>query len=77
LPNVGDDPTSVGGFTKSLLDINSTQAAGGYPVTWTKYEYTFSGISGKIDRRIGFRYFVPATASSRGIAIDLFKFESN
>ena len=73
--DVGNNPNSVGDFTTVLLDINSTQAADGYPVTWTKYQHTFSGISGKIDRRIGFRYFVPNTAKSAGIGIDLFKFE--
>lgn len=74
--DVGDNPVSVGGFTTVLLDINSTQAAGGYPIDWTKFEYTFQGISGKVNRRIGFRYFVPSTASSNGfIAIDQFKFE--
>lgn len=73
--DVGNDPGSVGRFTTVLLDINSTLAAGGYPTDWTKYEYTFTGISGKVDRRIGFRYFVPNTANSSGIAIDQFKFE--
>ena len=74
---VGDKISSVGGFTNVLFDINSAQAAGGYPTTWTKYEYTFSGISGKTDTRIGFRYFVPETASSRAIGIDQFKFQVN
>jgi len=75
--DVGDNPNSIGDFTTVFLDINPTQAADGYPVTWTKYEHTFSGISGKIDRRIGFRYFAPNTAKSKGIGIDLFKFQSN
>jgi hypothetical protein len=71
----GSNPQSVGGFATVLLDINSAQAESGYPVDWTKYEYTFSGISGQVERRIGFRYFVPNTAIPRGIGIDLFKFE--
>jgi hypothetical protein len=73
--DVGSNPQSVGSFTTVLLDINSAQAPGGYPVDWTKHEYTFSGISGKVEGRIGFRYFVPNTAIPRGIGIDLFKFE--
>lgn len=73
--DVGSDPTSVGDFPTVLLDINATHAADGYPVVWTKYQHTFSGISGKIDRRIAFRYFVPITAKSKGIGIDLFKHE--
>ena len=73
--DVGDDPSSIGDFSTVLLDINSAQAANSYPVIWTKYQHTFSGITGKIDRRIAFRYFVPATANSKGIGIDLVKLE--
>jgi hypothetical protein len=73
--DVGNDPNSIGDFTTILLDINSAQAADAYPVVWTKYQHTFSGISGKIDRRIAFRYFVPATGISKGIGIDLLKLE--
>lgn len=75
--DAGDNPNSLGGFTTILLDINSVQLSGGYPETWTKYEHTFSGISGKTSSRIGFRYFVPVAASANGIAIDQFRFESN
>lgn len=75
--DVGGNSNSLGGFSTILLEINSAQVSGGYPETWTKYEHTFSGISGKITRRIGFRYFVPNTAIANGIAIDQFRFESN
>jgi hypothetical protein len=75
--NVGSNINSVGNFTTVLVDINSSHAAGGYPVTWTKYEKVFSGISGSLTTRIAFRYFVPNTASSKKIGIDLFRFESN
>ena len=75
--DVGNSTTSVGGFTQNLFDINSGYAAGAYPTTWTKYEHTFSGISGKINTRIAFRYYVSAITSARTIGIDLFKFESN
>jgi hypothetical protein len=68
---------SVGGFTTILFDINSVQAAGGYPTAWTKYEYVFSGISGKIDTRIGFRHYVTNTTNAKGIGIDLFRFQVN
>jgi len=74
--DVGDNANSVGNLTTVLMDINSMQAAGGYPAVWTKYEHTFSGISGKIESRIAFRYFIPNTTASAGaIAIDQFKFE--
>lgn len=75
--DVGGNPNSLGEFSTILLEINSAQATAGYPENWTKYEHTFSGITGKITRRIGFRYFVPSTASANGIAIDQFRFESN
>ncbi len=74
---VGSSSNSVGGFTTVLFDINSVQTAGGYPVIWTKYEYTFSGISGKTDARIGFRHYVSNTSGKKGIGIDLFKFQVN
>lgn len=35
---IGHDLNSVGDFTVVLDDINPTQAPGGYPTTWTKYE---------------------------------------
>jgi len=73
--DVGNDPNSIGDFSTVLLDINSAQAPDAYPVVWTRYQHTFSGISGKIDRRIAFRYFVPATANSKGIGIDLVKLD--
>jgi len=75
--DVGDKPGSAGGFTTVLLDINSSQASGGYPTVWTKYEYTFSGISGNMDTRIGFRHYVVNTTNARGIGIDLFRFQVN
>lgn len=77
---------SVGKFTKLFVDINSAlqpSASGGYSTTWTKYEFTISGlpnIAVPLPRRIGFRYYVtdggPSGANSNAIGIDLFKFES-
>lgn len=75
--NVGDRPGSVCGFATVLLDINSGQTVGGYPTTWAKYEYTFTGIAGRIDTRIGFRHYVANTSNAKGIGIDLFKFVVN
>jgi hypothetical protein len=75
--DVGTNPNSVGSFTSILFDINSAQVASGYPKTWTKYEYIFSGISGKIDTRIGFRHYVTNTTKAKGIGIDLFRFQVN
>ena len=72
--NVGNEVTSVGSYTDTLFDINPTQAAGGYPTTWTKYEYTFTGLTGSKKIRIGFRHYVFQPINARGIGIDLFKF---
>jgi hypothetical protein len=57
--NVGNEWTTVGDFTNLLLDINPSLALGGYPETWTKYTITLSGITGTINGRFAFRYFVP------------------
>jgi hypothetical protein len=72
--SVGHDLTSVGGYTSMLFDINPTQAAGGYPTTWKKYEYTFSGLTGSKNIRIGFRHYAIHPTNARGVGIDLFKF---
>jgi hypothetical protein len=71
----GSNANSVGSFTTVLFDINSAQAASGYPIAWTKYEYIFSGISGNIDTRIGFRYYVNNTTNAKGVGIDQFRFQ--
>jgi len=72
--NIGHDVNSVGGYTSMLFDINPTQAAGGYPTTWKKYEYIFSGLTGSKRVRIGFRHYEFHPVNARGIGIDLFKF---
>jgi hypothetical protein len=72
--NVGHDLTSVGGYTTMLFDINPTQTAGGYPTTWKKYEYIFSGLTGTKNIRIGFRHYAIHPTNARGVGIDLFKF---
>jgi hypothetical protein len=72
---IGHDLNSVGDFTTVLMDINPTQAPGGYPTTWKKYEYIFTGITDKMDIRIAFRHYVIHPTNARGIGIDQFKFE--
>jgi hypothetical protein len=71
---IGHNLNSVGDFITTLFDINPSQTPGGYPTTWKKYEYTFSGFSGSKYIRIGFRHFVIQPTNARGIGIDLFKF---
>lgn len=57
--NVGRDWNSVGDFTALMVDINSSLSVNGYPQDWTKYTLTVSGVTGTIEGRFAFRYFVP------------------
>jgi hypothetical protein len=74
---IGHDLNSVGDFTTVLDDINPSQTPGGYPTSWTKYEYVLSGLSGQMNIRIAFRHYVINPKNARGIGIDQFKFEVN
>ena len=56
---VGPGPDDAGDFTTQLLDINSGMTLAGYPRNWTKYTLTLSGISGTVNGRFAFRYYVP------------------
>ncbi len=76
-PDVGTALNSVGDFKTILFDINSGQTAGGYPSDWTRYEYTFSGISGSVDTRIAFRYYADHPIAPVGIGLDLFQFQAH
>lgn len=72
--NVGIGATAVGDFTTLLLEINPTLVAGGYPIVWTQYTITISGLSAPTSGRIAFRYFVtsggPLGTNSDFIGID-------
>jgi hypothetical protein len=57
--NVGSDWTSVGGFTSLLVDINANLDLYGYPEAWTKYTLTVSGVTGTVNGRFAFRYYIP------------------
>jgi subtilisin-like proprotein convertase family protein len=71
--NAGTTATSTGDFTV-VQDINSTYAVGGYPVTWTQYTVTITGVSTPTSGRLAFRYFVedggPLGSNSDRIGID-------
>jgi subtilisin-like proprotein convertase family protein len=56
--DVGATETSVGDFTTLLLDINPTYSTTIYPVAWTKYTVTISGVGPGASGRLAFRYFV-------------------
>jgi len=79
--NVGTGPTGVGDFTTLLLDINPTYVAGptgGYPVVWTQFTVTITGLSAATNGRLAFRYFVedggPQGDNSSYIGIDTFAY---
>lgn len=62
--NVGSEPTSVGDFSTLLVSINPNLIVGGYPTEWMLYTVTLSGLTGTVEGRIGFRYFVTNGGSS-------------
>ncbi len=72
--NVGATNTSVGDFSRLLLDINPTYTATGYPTVWTQFSVTVSGLAAPISGRLAFRYFVedggPFGANSDFIGVD-------
>jgi hypothetical protein len=81
----GAGVTNVGDFNTLLFDINPTllaSGAGSYPTTWTKYEYTVSGLPISTPRRarFAFRYLVtnggPSGANSDGVGVDDVEFIS-
>lgn len=74
--NVGTGATTVGDFSTLLLEINPTLALSTYPMTWTQYSVTISGLTAPTSGRLAFRYFVtnggPSGANSDYIGIDAF-----
>lgn len=55
--NVGSGG-SVGDFTTLVLSINPTQILGVYPIGWTQYSVTVSGLTEPVQGRLAFRYYV-------------------
>lgn len=72
--DVGADATSVGDFSTLLLSINPALSANTYPVVWTRYDITISGLAGDLLGRLAFRYFVtnsgPSGSNGNYIGID-------
>lgn len=73
--------TGLGSFTNLALSVNpdlttSTSATTGYPITWTQYSYTVSGLSGDTSMRMAFRYYVtnagPDGTNSDIVGVDTF-----
>jgi len=78
--DVGTGPAGVGDFTDLLLSINPNLDSGGYPDDWAQFNVTLSGLTGSLNGRLAFRYFVenggPAGANSNYIGIDSVSFTS-
>ena len=68
--------TGVGAFTTLAVAINPNLTTTGYPLVWTQYSYTISGLTGVVPCKIGFRYFVtdggPSGNNSNIIGLDTF-----
>ena len=74
IPSV--DENDLGDFTNNLVEINAALNPTGYPVGWTQYTYTISGLSAATDCMFAFRYYVtdggPTGSNSDIIGIDTF-----
>src|SRR5204862_27366 len=77
--NVGTLSTDVGDFTTLLLDINPTYTTTDYPLVWTNFTVTVTGIGSPTQGRLAFRYFVenggPNGANSNYIGIDTVRYD--
>jgi len=56
--NVGSTATSVGDFTTLLFSVNPNLEPDGYPLSWTQYTVTLSGLDDTSTGRFAFRYYV-------------------
>jgi hypothetical protein len=78
--NPGTTTTSVGTFTTLLLSVNPNLTTTAYPIGWTQYSVTISGLPGPTNGRVAFRYFVtnggPGGANSNFIGIDSYSYTS-
>lgn len=72
LPTGGSE--GIGDFTTLAVEINPELDLEGYPLTWTQYTYTMTGLSGPTDCLLAFRYYVtdggPTGNNSNIIGLD-------
>lgn len=73
-PSTGS--ADVGDYTNLLVEVNPALNLTSYPLTWFKYSYTITGLSGPTEAKFGFRYYVTNGgndgANSDIIGIDTF-----
>ena len=62
--DAGTNATTVGDFSTVLLTINPTLVLNVYPIVWTQYTITISGLPAPTSGRIAFRYFVTGAGLS-------------
>ncbi|MDQ3110796.1 MAG: choice-of-anchor J domain-containing protein [Bacteroidota bacterium] len=62
--NAGANATTVGDFTTLVMSINPTLVLGVYPIVWTQYTITISGLPAPTSGRLAFRYFVTGAGAS-------------
>jgi hypothetical protein len=71
--------TGVANFTAVIANINPGLAQAGYPLTWTNYTYTITGLPAPTPCRIGFRYYVTnggtLGTNSNTIGVDTFSID--
>lgn len=64
----------LGSFTTLAVSVNPTLAPNIYPVTWTEFTYTVTGLPNATDCKLAFRYFVtnggPGGANGNAIWVD-------
>lgn len=64
----------LGDYTTLAVEVNPFLDLDGYPLTWTQYTYTMTGLTGPTDCKLGFRYYVtdggPSGANSNIIGLD-------
>ena len=74
IPSV--DENDLGDFTTLCNEVNPNLDLTIYPLSWTQYSYSVSGLSGPTDCMFAFRYYVtdggPSGANSDIIGIDTF-----
>lgn len=68
--NPAGSENDLGSFTTLAVSVNPNLDLTSYPLTWTPYSYTVSGIPEETDCKVAFRYFVP-NGGPNGINSDL------
>ncbi len=66
----GSQANSTAPFNTVLLDINPSLTTSNYPLGWTQYSLTLSGITGTVQGRFAFWHIVP-DVNTNGTYIDI------